>query len=98
MIKSAPVNYEEPTNDSKVLSAPSKKDIAKLQAKYPDVVVSINVNDGQMLSEIKVEDSYTYCIAELYLGAESEEALLNKIEDCKSMLPFKLSTKEKTFV
>ena len=50
----------------------------------------IKVKKGQMLSDITIEDSYTYCIGELYLGAQSEDELVDKIKDCESMLPFKL--------
>jgi len=82
--------YIRVKEDAKVESIPSPDDIKKLNEKYPDVVVSIKVKEGQMLSDITVEDSYTYCIGELYLGAESEDELLNKIKECESMLPFKL--------
>lgn len=83
-------------DDALVESVPSQEEIEALQKRFPDVCVHLTVKEGETLSERVIEDSYTYCIAEFYLGAENEEALLEKIEACKEMLTFHLNPIEES--
>ncbi len=53
--------------------------------------MDIIVKPGMQLSELIEQDSYSYDMAHLYLGADSRQALLEKYRQAVEMLPFEFS-------
>src|SRR6056297_2902470 len=80
----------------KVKSVPSEKQIEKLQERYPDLNLKIHIKEGMHLNELYGQDSYSFEIANLFLGARNQEELLEKYNDCVENLSFDIEYDEKT--
>lgn len=72
------------------------KTISGLRKKYPDMLLSINVKEGQDLDNIEEHhtDSYSYVLADLDIGAENEEELLDKYNDIVKQLNIQIKPKD----
>jgi hypothetical protein len=74
--------------DGMVRSVPGKRDVTALKTVFPEAEILIQVKPGQRLSSLPEQDSYSYEIGVLYLGADSEQELLDKHRTARGMLPF----------
>lgn len=88
--------YIRHDEDALVLNVPGKAEFARLAQEFPDARAHILVEKGKMLSDLVVQDSYSFELADLYIGAENEEELLAKIERCKEILSFDLRPADET--
>jgi len=77
--------------DATVKRVPTAADIARLQARWPELSIQVNVQEGMRLSQLRDQDSYSYQIADVFLGADSRPALLDKYRQCMAALPFKFA-------
>ena len=77
--------------DAEVVRVPSAEDIAAVEERFPDTVVKPQVHVGMRLSELLEQDSYSYAICQIYLGAQSTKELLDKYVACQQMLPFEFA-------
>ncbi len=77
--------------DAKVVRTPTPAEIAKLHETMPDARVRIFVQAGDRLSHMPYQDSYSFEVAELFLGAPSEDALLEKHAAARRLLPFEFA-------
>lgn len=80
--------------DALVTRVPTEEDVARVQRAYPGTLVEVHVRDGMRLSELKGQDSYSYMLAEIHMGADDEEALLASYRDAMEMLGFEFREKE----
>lgn len=80
--------------DTKVLHVPTEEEIQAVERDFDDCIVKITVAEGQQLSDLRNEDSYSFEIANIYLGAQSQRELLEKYEAVAQRLPFKFSDGE----
>ena len=80
--------------DAHVASVPSAEEIAELEARIPGLEVQLHVLPGQRLSELVDQDSYTYELGLLYLGARDEDELLARYQECRDHLHFTLEPVE----
>lgn len=71
-----------------VKRVPSQQDITALNKRFPEVRFKAVVEEGKKLSDKLVQDSYSFEIGNLYLGANSEEELQKKLATCLDMLPY----------
>lgn len=76
--------------DAYVARVPDAADIARATQKHPDLRVHIAAEQGKHLSDDKLHDSYSYELAQLFLGADDEEALLKNYHECLECLHFEL--------
>ena len=76
--------------DAVVERSPSARVIERIRARYPDVRVRVLAPRGTQLSELVFQDSYSFEIAEIYIGANSRKALLAKGREVEAMLGFRL--------
>lgn len=74
--------------DAIVTRRPTAAEIAAVQERFPDTLIQIFVKEGDRLSELAGQDSYSYVIGHLYLGARDTEELLQKFRECRDLLPF----------
>lgn len=79
------------SREQRVIRAPGEEDLAALAQRQPDTRVEIEVNEGQQLSELLDQDAYGYVLAELHIGARSDEELDAKYREARELLPFELS-------
>ncbi len=82
-------------DDGMVTRVPGPDDFARVRAAFPEVMIRLMVEEGQRLSHLLYQDSYSFEIAEIFLGADTEDALLEKYERVCSLLPFEFSPIEK---
>jgi len=75
-----------------VKEVPDKKEIQELKKKYPELEISVSVSKGMKLSEIEEHhvDSYSAVLAYINLGGQTRDELLEKYEDVKKRLTFKI--------
>ena len=76
--------------DGKVVRTPSEEDIRKVQETLPGTQVIVEVTEGQQLSELENQDSYSYRLAVIYMGAEDDDTLLENYRQCVEMLDFRV--------
>ena len=74
--------------DGTVLGIPGAEDVNRVRERFDGAEVQINVIPGMRLSELRDQDSYSYEIANLFMGADSHEKLLANYREAITMLPF----------
>ncbi|KAA6186224.1 D-alanine--D-alanine ligase [Thiohalocapsa marina] len=77
--------------DARVLRAPGPDDIAALEAQVPHCRIQVAVRAGMRLSELRNQDSYSYELASLFIGADNQAQLLERFADCMARLPLELA-------
>lgn len=74
--------------DAVVTRAPTQKEVAAIKAEYPDTDIEIVATEGTQLSELRDQDSYSFELANVWLGAQSQNELLDKYREIARRLPF----------
>jgi hypothetical protein len=74
--------------DGVVRRVPSNEEIARVQREVDGCTVEITVRPGDRLSALHDQDSYSFAIATIAVGAASEEELTRKYEQAVAGLPF----------
>lgn len=77
--------------DGVVKSVPGPDQIARLHAEQPETIVEIKVAEGQRLSELPEQETYSYELADLFIGARDEAELLAKYERAVQILTFEFT-------
>jgi biotin carboxylase len=74
--------------DATVTRAPTQAEIDAVCARVPGTLVVPQVREGMRLSELPEQDSYSYAVAWIWLGAHSRAELLAKYRTVLDGLPF----------
>jgi biotin carboxylase len=74
--------------DGTVTRVPSAQDINRVKERFPDTEVLLHVKPGQRLSHLPDQDSYSYEIAVIFMGGDSEQQLEENYHAALEMLPF----------
>ncbi|MCL7488005.1 MAG: hypothetical protein M8357_07525 [Desulfobulbaceae bacterium] len=77
--------------DALVTRSPSLEEIARVQQEFPGTEVYIEAREGNLLSELRDQDSYSYEIAIILLGADNHQQLLQRFARCKEILTFEFA-------
>ncbi len=85
------------SGDARVKRAPTKDDIRAIEKDFPGTYVLPQVEPGDWLSDLPEQDSYSYALAYIYMGAKDEETLLSNYESVLERLPFELEKVDDTF-
>ena len=80
------------STDGVVRRVPTAEEIARVEAAVEGCVVEVTVEPGERLSERHDQDSYSYAIANVYVGGASEEELVRKYEKAVAALPFEIES------
>ena len=81
--------------DAVVTRVPTTDEIRRIREEVPgDPVIYSEVKEGMRLSELDDQDDYTYCYADIHIGGQSEEELLENYDRCMEALPFEFSEVE----
>lgn len=75
--------------DTMVIRTPSKEQIAALQRIYPELLIDIAVEEGMRLSDLKGQDSYSFEIGDIFIGAENPQELHVKFRNIMDVLDFR---------
>ncbi|MFW2512419.1 ATP-grasp domain-containing protein [Demequina sp. SO4-13] len=76
--------------DGVVARTPTDAEIAACEREIDGVRVHVTVDEGERLSAGFGEDSYSYVLAEIFIGAADERDLTNKYSRCLDALPFEI--------
>ncbi|MEX2497811.1 MAG: ATP-grasp domain-containing protein [Wenzhouxiangellaceae bacterium] len=74
--------------DARVTRVPSPEEIEALERRFPGTIVQPQVAAGMRLSELHEQDSYSYNLAIVYMGASSRSALHDNWAECARSLRF----------
>jgi len=74
--------------DGYVRRSPSAEEVADVEKRIPGVKVSIVAEEGQRLCDLPHQDSYSFELADIHIGARDEEQLKAKYERCTQALRF----------
>lgn len=77
--------------DAVVTRAPSQEEVAAAARSEPDCFIELEVNEGDQLSELRDQDSYSFELANIWLGAQAQDELLDKYRKVAERLPFEFS-------
>ncbi|MFD3517501.1 acetyl-CoA carboxylase biotin carboxylase subunit family protein [Streptomyces sp. NPDC058657] len=72
--------------DGTVRQAPGPEDLARIEREIPGVRVDIVPAEGQRLSDTEQQDSYSYELAHIFTGGDSEEDIRAKYDRCVAAL------------
>ncbi len=75
----------------KVTRVPGKLQIEKVQEMFAGTIVQPLVREGMDLDDLPYQDSYSYKLAILYMGAENRRQLLRNFEEARRMLDFRVN-------
>ncbi|MDW5375816.1 ATP-grasp domain-containing protein [Halomonas sp. HP20-15] len=74
--------------DGIVRRVPSLKELDALRDRFPGTKVRLSVESGMRLSELPNQDSYSYHIGTIYLGADTHEQIKEHYHACLEALHF----------
>lgn len=74
-----------------VTRVPSAVDIERLYARFPKARLRVLVHEGQDLGTLRFQDSYSFELAELFMGAASQAELLSDYRQALEILNFQIS-------
>ncbi len=75
-------------SDARVTRVPSPGEIETLQARYPGTVIQPQVEEGMWLSSLHEQDSYSYNLGIVYMGAGSRRKLRSDWREVAGALRF----------
>jgi hypothetical protein len=82
--------YVRRRKDGVVRRVPGPEDLAALRDEMLEAVPHVEVAPGQRLSDLAMQDSYSYVLGYVYLAADSQSALLEKFERAERLLGFRV--------
>ena len=84
--------------DGTVKKTPTKDEIKILKKFIPGLEVKISVTEGTVLSEMENQDSYSYELANVFIGARDQRELVEKYHQCIDGLTFDIDYKEEQMI
>ncbi len=82
--------YYRTFKDGRVLKAPSDEQLREIGQKFPDTIIQKVASEGDLLSELPDQDSYSFVLANVYIGAKNTPELLDKYSKITKMLDYKI--------
>ncbi|MPZ65377.1 MAG: ATP-grasp domain-containing protein [Pseudonocardiaceae bacterium] len=74
--------------DGVVRRRPTDDEVAQLERELPGTTIDVIVDEGDRLSELPDQDSYSYKIANIYIGAADQDESRAKFDTCAAVLLF----------
>ena len=74
--------------DAIVTRIPTEEEIAAIERDIPGVLIEVKVSEGVRLHDMFEQDSYSYELAWMFIGANSHKELTKKYHDCVERLKF----------
>ena len=78
--------------DARVTRAPSQAEIAAIEQATAGTQIQVAVWEGMRLSELRDQDSYSYEVATIFVGAHSQPELEAKFHACMDRLPLRFES------
>lgn len=80
--------------DGVVRRVPTPAEVADLEDRLDGCTVLVKVSEGERLSDGYGEDSYSYVLAEVFLGGQDSDDLTRKYEEFLTAMPFEIDDEE----
>ncbi|OZM71119.1 biotin carboxylase [Amycolatopsis antarctica] len=80
--------------DGVVHRGPTPEELSTMERTIPGCVAEVLAHEGDRLSDLPEQDSYSYAYATVHVGADSEEELATKYAQCLDALPFEFGDDE----
>jgi biotin carboxylase len=74
--------------DGLVRRIPTEEEVERVEQEIPGVKIDIVPEEGTRLSDMDYQDSYSYELADIHIGAADESELKAKFEQCAEALRF----------
>lgn len=78
--------------DARVTRVPSAEEVRRVERAIPGAKIQILAREDADLSEMMDQDSYTFCLAQVFIGGDSQRDILAKYRRASEMLSFGLDT------
>ena len=78
-------------DDARVLKVPGERELSRLEERFPEALFHTYLHEGMWLSELRNQDSYSFELADLFLGADSRDELLENFREAMEILDFRFS-------
>ncbi|MDQ4118726.1 MAG: ATP-grasp domain-containing protein [Actinomycetota bacterium] len=79
-------------SDGVVRRVPTGDEIAEVEREVPGTTIDVIVADGDRLSELPDQDSYSYKIANIYVGGNDDDEVRKRFERCAELLHFEFDS------
>jgi len=77
--------------DTTVTRIPTTHEIQQIEEDIPGTIIELSVDEGTDLSDVDVQDSYSFEIAEIWLGADTQDELIEKYHHVAERLHFEFA-------
>ncbi|WP_290650959.1 ATP-grasp domain-containing protein [Aquisalimonas sp.] len=77
--------------DSRVQRVPDKDELRRISERIPGVTVRLYVEQGQTLSELENQDSYSFEVGSIFVGGRDELDILEKYDSALEQLGLELA-------
>ena len=77
-------------HDGVVERVPTEQELAALRQEIPGALIKVHVSEGMRLSSLLNQDSYSFEVGVIFLGARDERELDAKLVRCKALLPLEI--------
>lgn len=74
--------------DARVTRAPTAKEIKQIEALYPGTVIRPQVKRNMRLSDLPEQDSYSFAVAHIFMGAGNQKRLLRNYRKVRKALGY----------
>jgi hypothetical protein len=78
--------------DGVIRGVPDVTELERIRSAFPGAEIELYVVEGSRLSELGYQDSYSYEIAAIFLGADSEAELLRDYAACQEAIGLRLES------
>lgn len=77
-------------SDGIVRRHPTPVEVAEIESEFPGVAIEVDAREGDRLSRLHGQDTYSYRLATVVLDAADEAELVARFEDVRSRLRFEI--------
>ena len=81
-------------SDGIVRRLPSPEEISAIEERIPGTTIQVSLQEGQRLSDLRGGDSYSYALAEIFVGGQDEEELQRRYDTCVEALGIEIDDDE----
>jgi len=79
------------TYDSgRVRRTPTETELREISDRFPGTIIKAHVHEGQHLKELQGQDSYSFELANIFLGGRDQAEILDKYHRIVEALPFEI--------
>ncbi|AOS64838.1 ATP-grasp domain-containing protein [Actinoalloteichus hymeniacidonis] len=86
--------YHRRFSDGVLRRGPTQAELDRIHQQLPGVRVYPVAKEGERLSSLEAQDSYSFTLAEIAVGAEDEADLIDKYERCVAALTYEFVDEE----